>query len=156
MTSATRRLAVRFDEAVWREAIRGFSREPLHIAASARLAAERRGVALAEVLPCEAAGPEGRGSPAARNCTCRLPTHRPRSDRSRSFCGWPGRPTARSCGSSLPSATAIRGPACAASTSARTASSTADFPSDSGRPVVAIEVAICRNLSSRHLTQMTL
>src|SRR3954447_8152828 len=59
MTSATRRLAVRFDEAVWREGIRGFSREPLHIATSARLAAERHGVALAEVLPCEAAGPEG-------------------------------------------------------------------------------------------------
>jgi hypothetical protein len=29
MASAARRLAVRFDEAVWREAVRGFSREPL-------------------------------------------------------------------------------------------------------------------------------
>ena len=57
-----RRLEVRFDEAVWREAIRGFSREPLQIATSARLAAERHGVALAEVLPCEAAR-TGRDSP---------------------------------------------------------------------------------------------
>jgi hypothetical protein len=59
VASAARRLAVRFDEAVWREAIRGFSREPLQVAMSARLAAERRGIALAEVLPCQAAGPDG-------------------------------------------------------------------------------------------------
>jgi hypothetical protein len=52
-------LAVRFDEAVWREAVRGFSREPLQIATSARSAAERHGVALNEVLACEAAGPDG-------------------------------------------------------------------------------------------------
>jgi hypothetical protein len=58
MASAARRLAVRFDEVVWREAVRGFSGEPLQIAASARLAAERQGVALAEVLPCEAQGPD--------------------------------------------------------------------------------------------------
>jgi hypothetical protein len=50
---------VRFNEAVWHEAVRGFSREPLHIATSARLAAERQGVALADVLPCEAAGSDG-------------------------------------------------------------------------------------------------
>jgi hypothetical protein len=50
---------VRFDEAVWREAVRGFSREPLQIAMSARRATERHGIALAEVLPCEAAGPDG-------------------------------------------------------------------------------------------------
>jgi hypothetical protein len=59
MSSAARRLAVRFDEAVWHEAVRGFSREPLQIAASARLAAERRGIALADVLPCEARGSDG-------------------------------------------------------------------------------------------------
>jgi hypothetical protein len=59
MTSAARRLAVRFDEVVWREAMRGFSREPLQIAMSARLTAEQRGVSLADVLPCEAAGLDG-------------------------------------------------------------------------------------------------
>lgn len=56
MSSAARRLTVRFDEAVWHEAVRGFSRDPLQIATSARAAAERRGVALADVLPCEAVG----------------------------------------------------------------------------------------------------
>jgi hypothetical protein len=59
MTSAARRLAVRFDEVVWQEAIRGFSREPLQIATSARRAAERRGITLAEMRPCEAIGPDG-------------------------------------------------------------------------------------------------
>jgi hypothetical protein len=56
MGSAARRLTVRFDEAVWHEAVRGFSREPLQIATSARIAAERRGVALGDVLPCETVG----------------------------------------------------------------------------------------------------
>jgi hypothetical protein len=59
MGTAQRRLAVRFDEAVWREAVRGFSRGPLGIATSARSEAERRGVALGDVLPCEAHGPDG-------------------------------------------------------------------------------------------------
>lgn len=59
MTSAARRLGVRFDEAVWQEAVRGFSRETLQIATSARLAAERRGIALAELRPCQAVGPDG-------------------------------------------------------------------------------------------------
>lgn len=59
MASAARRLPVRFDEAVWRDAVRGFSREPLQIATSARLAAERRGLALADVLACDAVGPDG-------------------------------------------------------------------------------------------------
>jgi hypothetical protein len=59
MSSAERRLAVRFDDTVWREAVRGFSREPLQIATSARTDTERRGVALADVLPCEALGPDG-------------------------------------------------------------------------------------------------
>ena len=59
MASAARRLAVRFDETVWREAVRGFSREPLQIATSARLTAERHGIELAEVLPCEATGRDG-------------------------------------------------------------------------------------------------
>src|SRR4051812_46710891 len=58
MGSPQRRLAVRFDEAVWREAVRGFSRRPLEIATSARSDAVRRGVALADVLPCEALGPD--------------------------------------------------------------------------------------------------
>ena len=59
MGTAQRRLAVRFDDAVWREAVRGFSRGPLEIATNARSDAERRGVALAEVRPCEAHGPDG-------------------------------------------------------------------------------------------------
>lgn len=59
MASARRRLPVRFDEAVWREAVRGFSGHPLQIAASARSAAERHGVALADVRPCEPEGPAG-------------------------------------------------------------------------------------------------
>lgn len=59
MGAAQRRLAVRFDEAVWREAVRGFSRRPLEIATSARSDAERRGIALAAVIPCEPLGPDG-------------------------------------------------------------------------------------------------
>lgn len=59
MSSSARRLAVRFDEAVWNDAVRVFSREPLQTATSARLLAERRGVALADVRPCEAIGADG-------------------------------------------------------------------------------------------------
>jgi hypothetical protein len=59
MAAAQRRLAVRFDEAIWREAVRGFSGVPLQVAVSARSDTERHGVALADVLPCEALGPEG-------------------------------------------------------------------------------------------------
>ncbi len=59
MGAAQRRLAVSFEEAVRREAVRGFSRGPLEIATHARSDAERRGVALPEVLPCEAHGPDG-------------------------------------------------------------------------------------------------
>ena len=59
MATAQRRLAVRFDEAVWREAVRGFSREPLEIATSSRNNVERQGVALADLLPCEERGPDG-------------------------------------------------------------------------------------------------
>jgi hypothetical protein len=50
---------VRFDEAVWREAVRGFAGRPLQIATSGRSASEDRGVALADVRPCEAEGPDG-------------------------------------------------------------------------------------------------
>lgn len=59
MSSAARRLPVRFNEPVWHEAVSGFSREPLQAATSARLTVERRGIALADVLRCEAAGSEG-------------------------------------------------------------------------------------------------
>lgn len=59
MAAPQRRLAVRFDEAVWREAVRGFSGRALEIATSARSKAERRGVALTDVFPCEARGPDG-------------------------------------------------------------------------------------------------
>jgi hypothetical protein len=54
-----RRLAVRFDEQVWSEAIRGFSGRPLQIASSARARLEREGVALASLLPCDALGRDG-------------------------------------------------------------------------------------------------
>jgi hypothetical protein len=54
-----RRLAVRFDDAVWREAIRGFSGRSLEVATSARARVEQQGVALSELRPCEAAGPRG-------------------------------------------------------------------------------------------------
>lgn len=53
-----RRLAVRVDDAVWREAVRGFSGRALEIATSGRARAERRGLALAEVLACDAQGPD--------------------------------------------------------------------------------------------------
>lgn len=59
MGTTQRRLAARFDESVWREAVRGFSHGAQAIATSARRDAERRGVALADVLPCEAHGPDG-------------------------------------------------------------------------------------------------
>ena len=52
------RLAVRFDEQVWSEAIRGFSGRPLQIATSARAQLQRDEVALASLLPCEALGPD--------------------------------------------------------------------------------------------------
>ena len=70
MGTPQRRLAVRFDEPVWREAVRGFSRGPLEIATSARSDAERRGVALAEVLPCEAHGPDGAALAGCASCIC--------------------------------------------------------------------------------------
>lgn len=50
---------MRFDDSVWREAIRGFSGRSLQIATSARAQTEQRGVALADLLPCEALGPDG-------------------------------------------------------------------------------------------------
>lgn len=53
------RLAVRFDDSVWREAIRGFSGRSLQIATSARAQTKQRGVALADLVPCEALGPDG-------------------------------------------------------------------------------------------------
>jgi hypothetical protein len=61
MAAPQHRLAVRFDEAVWREAVRGFSGRALEIATSARSKTERRGVAFADILPCAARGPDGTG-----------------------------------------------------------------------------------------------
>ena len=52
------RAAVRFDERVWRDAIRGFSGNPLQTAVSARARLERDGVALDELLPCQTLGPD--------------------------------------------------------------------------------------------------
>jgi len=53
------RLAVRFDEPVWREAPRGFSGRSLQIAIAARAKVERDGVTLADLNPCLALGPDG-------------------------------------------------------------------------------------------------
>jgi hypothetical protein len=58
MPAIQRRLPVRFDEAVWQEAVRGFSGTALRVATSARAATERAGVPLADVLPCDAHGPD--------------------------------------------------------------------------------------------------
>ena len=57
--SHARRMAVRFDDVVWREAVRGFSGRSLEVATSGRGHAERRGVALSDVLPCDALGSDG-------------------------------------------------------------------------------------------------
>lgn len=58
MADTERRLAVRFDEAIWREAVRGFSGRPLQVAESARATLEKHDIALAELLPCDALGPD--------------------------------------------------------------------------------------------------
>lgn len=55
---AAPQLGVRFDELVWREATRGFSRHRLEIATSSRALLERRGVRFDELLPCLALGPD--------------------------------------------------------------------------------------------------
>ncbi|MDP1849912.1 MAG: hypothetical protein Q8K79_19155 [Solirubrobacteraceae bacterium] len=52
------RTAVRFDEPVWRDAIRGFSGPPLQIAVSARARLERDGVTIGELRPCQTLGPD--------------------------------------------------------------------------------------------------
>lgn len=59
MAAGERRLPVRFDEAIWRQAVRGFSGDPLQIATAARTTIERDGVALDDLLPCESLGPDG-------------------------------------------------------------------------------------------------
>lgn len=59
MAAQERRLPARFDENVWREAIRGFSGRALQVAASARTRCEQRGAALAELIPCQDPGPDG-------------------------------------------------------------------------------------------------
>jgi hypothetical protein len=59
VAAAHRRLPVRFDHAIWHEAMRGFSGQALQIATTARSATEQRGVALADVRPCDADGPDG-------------------------------------------------------------------------------------------------
>jgi hypothetical protein len=81
VASAGRRLPVRFDEGVWREALRGFSGRPLQIATRARSAAEEHGVALVDVRPCEASGPDGTRLPGCAKLylpvTDRPPSERP-------------------------------------------------------------------------------
>ncbi len=53
-----RRIAVRFHERVWREAIRGFSGRALEIARAARRRLEENDVVLSWLLPCEPVGPD--------------------------------------------------------------------------------------------------
>lgn len=59
MAAADRRLPVRFDEAVWSHAIDGFSKQSKAIATSVRTRLEADGAALADVLACNAEGPDG-------------------------------------------------------------------------------------------------
>lgn len=59
MASRRRRLPVRFQDAVWREAVRGFSGRPFDVAMRGRTAIEKGGVTLADLLPCDAEGPDG-------------------------------------------------------------------------------------------------
>lgn len=138
MGAAQRRLAVRFDEAVWREAVRGFSRRPLEIATSARSEAERRGIALAAVIPCEPLGPDGTALAGCAKLYLPAGDDPPSERPSPSSCSSRGSPTRRSSGCSSRSVTATRGPACAASTSERIASCTAAFRSraDVASPIV--------------------
>lgn len=56
---ARRRLGVRFDDAIWADATRGFSGRALDTAMGARRALERDGVVLDQLLPCQAHGPDG-------------------------------------------------------------------------------------------------
>lgn len=55
---ARRRLGVRFDEAIWSEATRGFSGTAHEIAVTARRSLEQEGVALDQLPPCEEHGPD--------------------------------------------------------------------------------------------------
>ena len=57
-SASERRLPVRFNEAVWREAVRGFGSEPRSIASAARELLETEGLALPAVRPCEPLGPD--------------------------------------------------------------------------------------------------
>ena len=59
MPSSGRRLPVRFHDTAWREATRGFPGRPLDIATSARGMLEDDGVALPDLRPCAAHGPDG-------------------------------------------------------------------------------------------------
>lgn len=123
MSSSARRLAVRVDEAVWNEAVRGFSRTPLQIATLPLSGAASRSETCSHARhPART----GRNSPAARSSTCLSAMRHRQSGRSRSFSGSRASPTARSCGCSSHSVIGTRSPGCAVSTSERTASSTAD------------------------------
>jgi hypothetical protein len=59
MQASRRHLPVRFHDAVWREAVRGFSGRPLVIATSTRSTLEGSGVALEALRPRDANGPDG-------------------------------------------------------------------------------------------------
>jgi hypothetical protein len=75
---------VRFEELVWREAVRGFSIPSLEVATSGRRRAERRGVALSDVLPCDARGRDGTGLAGCGKLYLPL-TERPSSERPFAF-----------------------------------------------------------------------
>jgi hypothetical protein len=56
--AAERRLPVRFDEPVWQDAVAVFAPRTRAVAQRARTSVEREGVALQEVQPCDAHGPD--------------------------------------------------------------------------------------------------
>lgn len=121
------RAAVRFDERVWRDAIRGFSGPQLQTALSARARLERDGVTIAELLPCQTLGPDQ--TQLAGCAKLYLPiTEQPASRRLFAFVLQLARATrtmTRSSGSSSRSVTATPPQAYAASTNAPIANSTA-------------------------------
>lgn len=53
-----RRLAVRFDEEIWREAIRGFSGRARDVAMSARMRLANDSIEISALLPCESHAPD--------------------------------------------------------------------------------------------------
>jgi hypothetical protein len=112
----------------------------LQIAMSARRVAERHGIALADVHPCEAIGPDGTQLVSCASCISLSETPRLQNDQWRSSYSLPGRRTGRLRGCSWPSVIAIQDRAYAASTSEHTANCMVDSPSTA---------ALCRGRARR-------